>query len=296
MGLFAAKKPCPNCGSKVKEPKSPDDFLCPSCEKPGPWASPEQIAGWHHKEAARATYEAILDELAAGADPDPAIARLAALKADAAYEPAELGRLNTETVQTAGRNAIRDDLVSAEEEAHLSRLMTTLGVGMSDVARLDPELPAHLLIASVNAGNLPEVREPHVMARKGEIVHVETNASLMKEVTVRQYVGGYQGVSIPIGKSGLRYRVGGARGHSVEVGTKLNVADTGLLVVTSKRIVYVGARKTSEVLLSKLVSIDPYTDGITLHASNRVNALIFSVPKGAEVVAAIINAAAQRLE
>jgi hypothetical protein len=32
--------------------------------------------------------------------------------------------------------------------------------------------------------------------------------------------GGYRGFSFPIGKRGIRYKVGGARGHSVEIGTK----------------------------------------------------------------------------
>jgi hypothetical protein len=61
-------------------------------------------------------------------------------------------------------------------------------------------------------------------------VHYECPASLMKEVAVRQWQGGYSGFSFPIGKSGIRYRVGGTRGQSVEVGTKLNVADTGLML------------------------------------------------------------------
>jgi len=30
----------------VKQPDNPHDFLCPRCDKPGPWASPEQRAAW----------------------------------------------------------------------------------------------------------------------------------------------------------------------------------------------------------------------------------------------------------
>jgi hypothetical protein len=56
---------------------------------------------------------------------------------------------------------------------------------------------------------------------------MEWPASLMKEVAIREYKGGYSGFSFPVGKTGIRYKVGGSRGHSVQVGTKLDVADTG---------------------------------------------------------------------
>ena len=115
----------------------------------------------------------------------------------------------------------------------------------------------------------------------------------MKEVAIRQWQGGYSGFSFPIGKTGVRYRVGGTRGHSVEVGTKLNVADTGLLSVTNKRVVYAGTRKTVEMSYSKLVNLTVYSDGLQFHLSNRVNAPLFTIPGDTHIVAAIVNAAAQ---
>lgn len=143
---------------------------------------------------------------------------------------------------------------------------------------------------------LPEVASPHLIVRKGEIVHFETTASLMKEVAVRQYQGGSSGFSIPLGKTGVRYRVAATRGHTVEIGTQLNVADSGLLAVTNKRVVYSGARKTVDIALAKLVNLDAFSDGLIFHVSNRVNAVIFKIAEGSDVIAAIVNAAAQRLE
>lgn len=118
----------------------------------------------------------------------------------------------------------------------------------------------------------------------------------MKEVAIRQYQGGYSGFSFPLGKTGIRYRVGATRGHSVEVGTTLNVADSGLLSVTNKRVLYAGSRKTIEMLYSKLVNLSVYTDGLQFHLSNRVNAPLFRIAQGSHVVAAIVNMAAQRVE
>jgi hypothetical protein len=295
MGLFGPKKPCPNCGHHAKEPDDAADFLCPQCHQPGPWATEQQVTGWHAQQAARATYEEVLLELGAGAEVTPMLTKISESGKAAMYDPAELAKRNAETLMQVARAAVSDDLITPEESSHLGQLRAALGVTWEDVRSVDPELVSDLSIAQINGGILPEVASPHLLAKKDEIVHIETNASLLKEVAVRQWQGGSSGFSIPLGKSGVRYRVGATRGHSVEVGTRMNVADSGLLAVTSNRILYVGARKTVDVALAKLVAVNAFKDGLELHASNRVNAVIFHIPEGAGVVAAIITAASQRL-
>ena len=125
------------------------------------------------------------------------------------------------------------------------------------------------------------------MAKKGEIVHLEWPATLMKEVAIREYQGGYSGFSFPVGKTGIRYKVGGSRGHSVQVGTKLDVADTGTLAITNKRAVYMGTRKTVDMPYAKLDNLTVYTDGVQFHLSNRVNAPLFTMKPGSDMVAAV---------
>jgi hypothetical protein len=296
MPLFGPKKPCPSCGKEVKEPHSAADFLCPHCHQPGPWASPEQAAGWHAEQAARATYTELLNRIASGADPAPIVGELKDAATTAGYELTELATMNAKAIDAVARAALVDDLITPEEDAHIAALTNALNVSWAWLEHVDPSLPSDVLIAQINGGVLPEVSEPHIIAHKGEIVHFETNASLMKEVAIRQYQGGYSGISVPIGKTGVRYKIGGVRGHSVEVGTQMNVADSGLLAVTNKRVLYSGARKTVDMALTKLVNLAPFPDGLIFHVSNRVNAVIFRIPKGAEVVAAIVTAAAQRLE
>jgi hypothetical protein len=119
-------------------------------------------------------------------------------------------------------------------------------------------------------------------------------AALMKEVTMREFRGGSSGFSFRIAK-GVRYRTGSFRGHSVVVGTQLQVADTGVLAVTSTRIVFLGSRKTVEIPYSKLVGLEVFTDGIRFSASNRQNAPLFRLESG-DVVGATVNTAVQRLD
>jgi hypothetical protein len=151
-------------------------------------------------------------------------------------------------------------------------------------------------VSAINGGILPEVTQPHVLPKKGEvIIHFDDAANLMKEVALKEYQGGYSGFSFPIGKTGARYRVGRVRGRMVEVGTQLQVADTGLLAITNKRAVYMGSRKTVDMPLAKLLNLNVFTDGVQFQMSNRVNPPLFQTDQS-EIVAALVNAAAQRLE
>lgn len=191
---------------------------------------------------------------------------------------------------------LADDLLSTTEEARWQEVGDVLGVAQADLNR--PEfkgLLAHLTIARINDGRLPEVPagQARLMAKRGEIVHLETGAALMKEVIDREFRGGSRGVSVPIAK-GVRFRTGSFRGKSVVVGSHLEAADTGIISVSSKRVVFMGTRKTIDTPYVKLASLEAFSDGIRIHASNRQGAPLFRLPVGGAVVAAAIQAAAQR--
>jgi hypothetical protein len=84
---------------------------------------------------------------------------------------------------------------------NLKGLMKTIGITWEDIREVDRGLLDKAAVSEINGGQFPEVRSPHILPKKGEIVHLECAASLMKEVAVRQYQGGYSGFSFPIGKS-----------------------------------------------------------------------------------------------
>jgi hypothetical protein len=195
----------------------------------------------------------------------------------------------------AANHAIGDQILTPDENRYLNELLGALGITWNDTNDIDPILQRKAFVSAINGGILPKVAEPHVLPKKGEIVHFEVAANLMKEVALKEYRGGYSGFSFPIGKTGVRYRTGGVRGRMVQVGTQLQVADTGLLAVTNKRAVYMGSRKTLDMPLAKLVNLNVFTDGVQFQMSNRVNPPLFQIDHS-EIVAALVNAAAQRLE
>jgi hypothetical protein len=292
--LFAEKAPCPHCGQKVRQPKDPNDFLCPHCHKPGPWASEEQRAAWQGQEDAKTKLHDLLQQLILTGDAALLAPEISTAAAASGLSIQDQQRMRLDAFEKWAGSAVSDDILTPDENARLGVLLPVLGVSWDAVAAEDPQLRDRVFIASVNGGFLPEVASPHLMAKKGEIVHMEWPASLMKEVAIREYKGGYSGFSFPVGKTGIRYKVGGSRGHSVQVGTKLDVADTGTLAITNKRAVYMGTRKTVDMPYSKLDNLSVYTDGVQFHLSNRVNAPLFTMATGSETVAAVVHAAAQR--
>jgi hypothetical protein len=115
-----------------------------------------------------------------------------------------------------------------------------------------------------------------LLLKPGETAYTEVVANLMKEVTDREFHGGSRGVSVPLGH-GVRYRTSSTRGHMVAVGTHWQPADSGVLTVTDRRVVYHGGRKTLEFLYSKLATLNAYSDAIDLGVTNRQTTSTLSV-------------------
>jgi hypothetical protein len=205
-------------------------------------------------------------------------------------------KLYGDAFRTYSESVLSDDCLTLDEENALASVMEGLDIGPGAFNSTFRDVATRLTIAAANAGRLPTLPSSHLMTKANEVVHWEDGANLMKEVVLREFVGGYSGFSFPIAK-GIRYRTGSARGHSVVVGTQMQVADNGYLTVTSQRIAYMGARKSLEIAFAKLMSVDVFTDGVRFHASNRQNAPLFQLEQGAgDVIAAIVNAAVGRPE
>jgi hypothetical protein len=128
-----------------------------------------------------------------------------------------------------------------------------------------------------------------LLLKKDETPVLEVPATLLKEVADREFRGGSQGVSIPLGH-GFRYRAGAYRGHMVTIGSHWEAADTGGLTVTDERTVYHGSRKTLEFQFSKLAALNVYSDAIDLGVTSREATSSFRV-SDPELVAGIIHAA-----
>lgn len=150
-----------------------------------------------------------------------------------------------------------------------------------------------LFIAMVNDGRLPTTASTRLVLKRGEVLHLEEEATTLKEVVQREYRGGSRGVSFRIAK-GVSYRVGQQRGQLVEVGRSWQPDDSGILAVTSQRLVFTGTRRSIEMAYTKLLNFNVFTDAIQIHVSNRQSPTTLRVQNG-PMIAAAVNAATQRL-
>ncbi|TMD03220.1 MAG: hypothetical protein E6J02_14200 [Chloroflexi bacterium] len=101
------------------------------------------------------------------------------------------------------------------------------------------------------------------LAAQLEEAHLVLPATLCRRRTKTQWIGGSQGVSFPIGHTGIRYRLGSFHGHPIQQ-EYLAIVDTGSIVVTNQRIAFVGNVKSLAVSLTKLLHVETYKDGVAV--------------------------------
>jgi hypothetical protein len=115
------------------------------------------------------------------------------------------------------------------------------------------------------AGKVPErmAIQGHVpfnLQKTEKLIWVFQNVDYYEQKTRREYVGGSRGVSVRIAKR-VYYRVGAFKGHRVERTETVHAA-TDLLGVTNKHIYFAGDAKSFRIRHDKIVSFEPYSDGI----------------------------------
>jgi hypothetical protein len=106
-------------------------------------------------------------------------------------------------------------------------------------------------------GNLP------INFQKGELlVWAFPDSNYLEDKTYRKFVGSSQGVSIRVMK-GVYYRTSAFRGHPVEYTERVQI-DTGWVAITNKNFYFAGSKKSFRTPYTKIVSFEPFSDGIGL--------------------------------
>lgn len=110
-----------------------------------------------------------------------------------------------------------------------------------------------------NTRNFPVDNSPRILLKDNEkAVFTIPNVSLSESRSVR--TGSYGGSRIRIAKG---ISVGGGL-FSSQSHQELTELDNGFLTLTNLRLVFVGHLRCSDIPLNKIVSIEPYSDAITI--------------------------------
>jgi hypothetical protein len=174
-------------------------------------------------------------------------------------------------------DTIRAQAVAAEAEAatlesEAAEATKTAGVVTAEVqqrSESERELgfDAPYLAAYLQTNGAVAVQSPLIL-KKNEQAGLSVAATLARQQTRSQWVGGSQGFSFPIGHTGIRYRVGSFHGHPIQQ-QFLGKLDTGTLVVTNQRIAFIGNVKSTSILLAKLLHVECYSDAIAVFQEGR---------------------------
>ncbi|MGC4961589.1 DUF2510 domain-containing protein [Gordonia sp. DT101] len=258
--------PAVSAGVPTRAPEAPDRSASPAPHHHRPF--------WRDRREARDAFETTAVSAAHG--DRTALRALPAMVASARdlYRGKKYEDKAWEVFRVAAHDVLADDIVSTDEEQHLEDLASALAVPYEDLAVRDFELLEDLVVAQINDGRLPVDEDAPLLTKPDEVAYYAPRVSLMKETDVREFRGGSRGVSVRLAK-GLTYRVGDVRGRSVVVGSELKEQDTGQLVITDRRAVFIGRKRTLEFRYDKLVAIEQYADGLRLNVSNRQLASIF---------------------
>jgi len=141
--------------------------------------------------------------------------------------------------------------------------------GMSDARQREADIKRWLELLSTGAIKISfkGVQTPVILRGGEEILFALPNVTLKEPRAVRKTRGGYAGPSFRVAK-GVSFRMGSFASTS-ESHQEIRNIDSGILTVTSERLVFSGKMKTINVDLKKIVQVDPFTDGIALHKEGR---------------------------
>jgi len=164
---------------------------------------------------------------------------------------------------------LEDGVLDQSEENRIAEFQDKFSLSQRDFARTGAveKVVKAATLRDVMNGELPDRLAlsgpvPFNLQKGEKIVWAFPNAEYLEDKTRRQYVGGSQGVSIRIAK-GVYYRAGAFKGHSVERTERVSVGK-GLLALSNKHVLFSCADKTLRIPYSKIVSFQPFSDGIAI--------------------------------
>jgi hypothetical protein len=124
-------------------------------------------------------------------------------------------------------------------------------------------------LSQIQSSPLTEIRPSRALIKPGERAFASVSAQLFESKTLR-YEGGSGGMSVRVAK-GVYVRTAGMSGHAIK--GDVQVA-SGELVVTDKRVIFAGDRKSFAVSLTNLVNIEQYKNGFRFGDSHATHTLI----------------------
>lgn len=161
---------------------------------------------------------------------------------------------------------LRQNAIRANELAH-RKFLDDHSEWTSDIAII-----RKMVGAFTNASERHDAAPSSAALRKGEYVIWQGQATLHESRRLPgQYVGKNRGISIPIGKTGLRYRTGATKGTFIQGDEVQQMIESGNVLLTTSRLIFNGNINTKEWAFAKWIGAEASNDetDFMFHVSNR---------------------------
>ncbi len=208
----------------------------------------------------------------------------------------DLSKIRIAAYVTASKAIRTDGVVTNEEYEKLKKIQQFLKIPDEDIRGSKKELTRLCLINEIQQGTLPLITDSPVILQKTEKVHwVEPGDLLEERVISRRYEGGSHGVSVRIMK-GVSYRVGAHRGHIVSE-TGIVPISSGDFVVTNKRAIFSGDKKSFALRIDKLLDLEMFSNGTRLtDDKGKIRQIQFNLPENTDIVGAVLTQVINRIQ
>jgi hypothetical protein len=245
------------------------------------------------RRRARAEYQRLLQQaLDDGVLSPEEIEELESVRRQGALTPEEVRTAALAIYRVALRDAAADARLTADEAATLERLQVQLGLSEHDLGRDFNRLSRLRLLARVAEGNMPEVQSP-VQLVPEERCHWVVQCTLADRISVPQ--------STRRNLNSISFRVPGtepfaAAGERDELRPAEDILpnDLGALIITSRRTIFQGAKRTISVPHARTEAVSLYGDGIRIEEIGQAVRRYFLVDDPELACAVLLQAARQR--
>jgi hypothetical protein len=242
---------------------------------------------------ARAEYQRLLQQsLDDGVLSPDEIEELESVRRQGALTPEEVRTAALAIYRVALRDAAADARLTPEEAAALERLQNQLGLSEHDLGADFNRLSRLRMLARIAEGNLPEVQSP-VQLVPDERCHWVVQCTLADRISMPQ--------SARRDLIGLTFQVPGvepfaAAGERDALRPAEDVlpSDLGALIVTSRRTIFQGAKRTISVPHARTDAVALYADGIRIEELGQSARRYFLVDDPEVACAILLQAARNR--
>lgn len=195
--------------------------------------------------------------------------------------PEKLSDTYYDILNQAGKNFLKNGSLSSAEQQKIEDYISALGLSLVNYpsyyrGSVIEELGQMAVLGDIKAGRQPRysIQAPIVLGKDETALWCYNHVTMYQEKVKKEYVGSHGGFSFRIMK-GVTYRTGGFKGRPVETNYMENMG-MGSLYITNKNIIFMGDTRSIKVPYSKIIGINPYSDGMEVQRDgNNVKRLVF---------------------